>query len=373
MISYKMNKFTIFFIVCLFSYFLFGKAGFVQNTLNEIDSCEGKIKLSLVKIWGDDNVNDEQQFFRMPTNIKIGKNNFVYILDSGNNRIQVFDRQGNYKRTIGRRGQGPGDLINPGSITIDNHNNLLVADSGNHRIQSFDSEGNCLYSFKTINGKPSVIDITNENEIALYSHEESFKSHMLISIYNLNGKLTKRIGKIHNNAKLPTNLESIYFTFDKKHNIFISYYATPYYQKYSCDGKLLMTVKYKMPFKAPIVSFDNSTKKLSIKGEQKDKVCLGISVDRQGRVYLVVTTRHVKKREKFFLVGNQRFPRNIESDNTDMYRLLVFNHSGKVIASKKLTVFCDNVYVYKNHLFIIDTYMGMKIYEYSLSFNRSKI
>jgi len=359
MISYKMNKFTFFFIVCLFSYFLFGKAGFVQNTLNEIDSCKGKIKLSLVKIWGGHNVNDEQQFFRMPTNVRIGKKNLVYILDSGNNRIQVFDRQGNYKRTIGRKGQGPG--------------NLLVADSGNHRIQTFDSEGNCLYSFKTINGRPSVIDITNENEIALYSHEESFKSHMLISIYNLNGKLTKRFGKIHNKTKLPTNLESIYFTFDKNHNIFISYYATPYYQKYSCDGKLLMTVKYEMPFKVPIVSFDNSTKKLNIKGKQKDKVCPGISVDRQGRVYLVVKTRHVKKREKFFLVGNQRFPRNIESDNTDMYRLLVFNRSGKVIASKKLTVFCDNIYVYKDHLFIIDTYVGMKIYEYSLSFNRSKI
>jgi hypothetical protein len=80
----------------------------VHNTLAEIESVKGKIQLNLVRTWGGDEVEDENQFFKDPWDIIIGKDSFIYISDFGNHRIQVFDEKGIYKRSIGRRGQGRG-------------------------------------------------------------------------------------------------------------------------------------------------------------------------------------------------------------------------------------------------------------------------
>jgi hypothetical protein len=352
---------------------IFGNWKFIRNSINDINDCEGKIKLNLIRVWGADNVEDENQFFRMPRDIKINKDGVVCVVDSGNNRIQLFERNTRYKMTLGRQGQGPGDLLFPGSIAFDNNNNYVVADSNNHRVQIFDSNGSYLDSFKINDGRPSALAVTHNNEIAVYSYQKSYKSRSLIFIYDSKGKLKRKIGKIYDKSKRLTNFESIYFAPDKNDNFFVSFYATPFYEKYSYEGESLMIVTYEVPFKSPIVNFDDSMKKIQVKGERKGRISAGISVDKMGRVYLIVVSRPLKKKERFFLVSDgdgalRRYPKNIESENTDRFRLLVFNDSGKIIAAQKLAVFCDNIYVQDNTLFIVDTYMGMKIYEYNLSF-----
>ena len=351
---------------------IFGDRVFVRNSINDINDCEGKIKLTLIRIWGEDEAEDGNQFFRMPGEIKINKDGVVCIVDSGNNRIQLFDRNTRYKMTLGRPGQGPGDLLFPVGIAFDDNNNYVVADANNHRVQMFDSNGNYLDSFKIFDGRPSILAVTHNNEIAVYSYQKSYKSRSLIFIYDSKGKLKRKIGKIYDKSKSLANSESIYFAPDKNDNFFVSFYATPFYEKYSYKGESLMVVTYEVPFKSPIVNFDNSMKKIQVKGERKERISAGISVDKMGRVYLIAVSRSLKKKERFFLVSDgdgaiRRYPKNIESENTDRFRLLVFNDSGKIIAAKKLDVFCDNIYVHDNILFIVDTYMGMKIYEYKIS------
>jgi hypothetical protein len=352
----------------------FGQQTSVHNTLKHIDSCEGKIKLTLTRTWGDDESDDENQFFRFPGGIKIGMEGLVYIVDTGNHRIQVFDRAGNYKKTVGRKGKGPQDLLHPCAITFGNDKNLVVAERDNHRIQVFDSTGRYLHSFKTINTTPSLIATTRKNEIAAHSHQKSFESRTLITLYTSQGKIIREIGKIQDSAKSRSSFEGLFFALDKKDDFFISYYATPYYRKYTYGGKPAMIVTYQVPFEAPGVYMQNSQAEPVIKGEKKGRVCSGLSIDEQGRVFLVAATRRQKKSERFFLVSDgpgtmRKWPKNAVSENTDWFRLLVFNPNGKVIAAKKLNVFCDNIYVHEHSLFIIDTYMGMKIYEYKISFD----
>lgn len=65
----------------------------------------------------------------------------------------------------------------------------------------------------------------------------------------------------------------------------------------------------------------------------------------------------------------RRYPKGPLPEKIDRFRLLVFSPAGKIIAARKLDVFCDSIYVYGTSLFIIDTYMGMKIFEYKMSFD----
>ena len=69
--------------------------------------------------------------------------------DTFNNRIQVFDSDGNHKMTFGSDGYFDIDVDNgifliPRGIAIDtvNNNTVYVTDDNNHRIQVFDSDGN---------------------------------------------------------------------------------------------------------------------------------------------------------------------------------------------------------------------------------------
>jgi hypothetical protein len=346
----------------------FGNTVFVRNTLQEIDACEGKIKLKLIRTWNDDDIDDENQFFRMPCDIKIGKNALVYIVDHGNHRIQVFERSGKYLRTIGRRGKGPGDILMPYSLAFDKNSNIVVADGGNLRIQTFDSKGNYLSSFKTIYARGAAISVTGRNDIALYCSTNSLNNGSLVLFYNTGGKTIKSIGKFHERTRSHLKRESIFFAMDKNDDIYIAYYGTPVYWKYAYTGEPLLIVTFEMSFEMTRLLENKSKEEYIVKGKMTSNASAGISIDQQGRVYLVTTTRPPHNKEKFYLVGTRRYPEKIESDNTDRFRLLVFNPAGKVMAAKQLNVFCDRIYVHEDTLFVIDTYMGMKIYEYKISF-----
>ncbi|HWW89742.1 MAG TPA: hypothetical protein VNY35_03050 [Solirubrobacteraceae bacterium] len=66
--------------------------------------------------------------------------NFVYVADSGNNRIERFNLEGGEATEWGTRGSGPGQFSYPRGVAA-NEGEVLVADDDNHRIEKFDPNG----------------------------------------------------------------------------------------------------------------------------------------------------------------------------------------------------------------------------------------
>jgi len=86
--------------------------------------------------------------FDQVVDVAVDRNENVYALDRGNNRIQVLDRRGRFLREWGGRGFSPGAFDAPSAIAIDrNAGFLLVVDTGNHRVQKFDLNGKLLLNF----------------------------------------------------------------------------------------------------------------------------------------------------------------------------------------------------------------------------------
>ena len=82
-----------------------------------------------------------------PWDVAIDSKNNVYVTDSGNYRIHVFTENGKFLRQIGRKGTGQGELNWPAMITIDNKDNIYVTENSNHRVSVFTSDGDYLTSF----------------------------------------------------------------------------------------------------------------------------------------------------------------------------------------------------------------------------------
>ena len=70
-------------------------------------------------------------------------------MDTGNNRVQKYTKDGQYLSSFGSSGDGDGEFNMPWGIDIDGDGNIFIADWRNDRIQKLDADGNFLMKFGT--------------------------------------------------------------------------------------------------------------------------------------------------------------------------------------------------------------------------------
>ena len=98
--------------------------------------------------------------FQLPSGIVVSNDSgHVFVTDALLNRIQVFDHCGQLLSVpgtgalqIGSTGTGPGFLYHPYGITVDGFKNLWVADTGNNRIEVFNQGGAFLFQMGGLGG-----------------------------------------------------------------------------------------------------------------------------------------------------------------------------------------------------------------------------
>ncbi|MDB5808065.1 MAG: hypothetical protein JWN94_187 [Betaproteobacteria bacterium] len=128
-------------------------------------SPEGKVLLTLGKP-GTPGAGTDQ--FNRPTDVAIAANGDIFVSDGhggdSNARVMKFSKDGKFIKTWGKKGSAPGDLSEPHSITIDQQGRVIVADRGdNNRIQIFDADGNFIAEWKHL-GRPSGVYVdVNDN------------------------------------------------------------------------------------------------------------------------------------------------------------------------------------------------------------------
>jgi sugar lactone lactonase YvrE len=82
--------------------------------------------------------------FAKPTNVAVDKDGYVYVTDTWNDRVEVFDADGTFIRTWGKAGDGPGYFARPKGIAIDGDGHIWVTDSMQDRVQVYTPEGRLL-------------------------------------------------------------------------------------------------------------------------------------------------------------------------------------------------------------------------------------
>jgi DNA-binding beta-propeller fold protein YncE len=82
-----------------------------------------------------------------PSDIAIGPQGHIYLVDGVNSRIVVTDADGKLLFIFGRSGDGAGEFQHPLGIDISKNGRVFIADTGNHRIQVFNPQGGLLYMF----------------------------------------------------------------------------------------------------------------------------------------------------------------------------------------------------------------------------------
>lgn len=111
----------------------------VQNTATPM---EKPLTLSLQELWrigGDSEA--EGEFFGLITDIAVHPSGEVYLVDTQLSEVKVFSPQGEYRRTIGREGEGPGEFRRPSTLFFDAAGNLGVVQTQPSRVVMFEPGG----------------------------------------------------------------------------------------------------------------------------------------------------------------------------------------------------------------------------------------
>jgi uncharacterized protein (TIGR03663 family) len=108
-----------------------------------------------VKTWGAKSTDAQHPAtgtFNEPWGIAVDKQGSVYVADTWNHRIQVFDANGSFLRAFGQPGQtsqGPAYFWGPRGVAVDGQGWVYVTDTGNKRVEVFDATGKSLFGFAT--------------------------------------------------------------------------------------------------------------------------------------------------------------------------------------------------------------------------------
>ncbi len=313
-----------------------------------------KVKLEFVRKYGDPNETDSNYLFYKPMDIAVDREGNLLVLDSGNFRVQKYDQNGKFLTTIGRRGQGPGELFDSADkLSLDKQGNMyitglmwgIVLNENGEEIRRFYYEGQRLDDLTVLS--------TGEYAIVTYADEDD---EALIGIFDENLKYIRAIGeKVNRDAVVMGEygwLENVVdFVLDKQDNFYLSHMCVNRVAKFNQDG-------------SPIWSSDRplkiNIKSISVSGfSSPPRVSLGIGIDHKERVWILTMNRLVMEEEY-----------NVTIDDPDLCDYHIFNAEGVFlgsIPSDNKTFFYPGgkMKVVSDRLFLIDG-GEMSIIEYKI-------
>jgi len=142
--------------------------------------------------------------FSRPTDVAWDRAGNIYIADGigANNRVAKFDKDGKFLKQWGSTGVETGQFTGVKSLAVDAQGNVYVADSGNRRIQVFDGDGTFKSQFADIGTPLTMCMTTGPTQYLYISHAGDTDGMENAAIYKvqLNGKV---VGKFGSAGKLP--------------------------------------------------------------------------------------------------------------------------------------------------------------------------
>lgn len=168
--------------------FSYGPARAGERAVNRLELVE-----DLVIRASDD---ERASFFRVGS-IAVDASGLIYVVDSGNTRIQVFDDRGDYVRTLGQDGQGPGELMLPSAIAIVG-GRVVVNDSLNRRLDIWTLAGEHVADVTPQGGRlmvESMYGLGNDAFVASFRSVSAGGSNNVVASFGLDGEQRARFAE----------------------------------------------------------------------------------------------------------------------------------------------------------------------------------
>ena len=241
----------------------------------------------------------EYMFSRISA-IAVDDNGRIYVLDYLEAELRVFGPDGKHIRTIGRRGQGPGEFMGPFSLGISAENTIMVHDLMNHRISYFSMDGDFMHSFSTadlvmvgcdVDGHGNIFSLVFTNgpqEQVLDLRRFDRQKNILTSYLTV----TKTGKEATNNPMGP----DIYWTRYLEDQVICGYSKTYELHVYDLEGSKIRTIERNYnPVRIDQDKIDSLKKRLpaaiDVQVPKYHPAFQGVTADEEGRIFVATWER----------------------------------------------------------------------------------
>ena len=363
----------------------------VHNQKGGVWGANPKLAIELVRTIGDVDTDDENLAFDSPVDMAVDEAGNIFILDSGNQRIQVFGPDGKYVRTIGRRGQGPGEFASLNSIAVDRKGNFHVLDDAQKRIQVFTPQGEVLKTIPVAKFRLDRIRLLGSGTLVTRGYEifgiqgvsKEKAQPKLVKLLGPGLEAIREFGEPFDYGDEMTNRigNSWYFDVDGEDHIYLCFVYQNRVERYSPEGRLLWRADRELDYSTKLIEKGrqevtaNSTRFFAPK---LNRVTDALAADEKGRIWVVTRDRQIRKEEEVTIMvsgsvtggSTRKVVGDTDMRTTDMYKLEVFGPDGVLLGAIPVTHFVDGIWIHQDRLFLLDRDRGVQFYEYRIRESR---
>ena len=129
--------------------------------------------------------------FSEPADVAVDVKGNIYIVDTGNNRIQIFDSSGKFINKFGSKGKSDGKFNIPFSIALNVKGKMYITDPLNDRIQMFEPSGKFITKWistdykNSLSSTPCKVALSPDNNVFILNYSNHIQK------FNSNGKFLK--------------------------------------------------------------------------------------------------------------------------------------------------------------------------------------
>jgi len=175
----------------------------------------------------------------LPSDVGVGKEGKIYVVDGGNHQLAVFDAFGVRIGTVGKRGSKDGQFESPVGLGISRKGEVYLADKGNQCLQMFSADGRFLreIALEENGEKVDPIDVavsTDGNELYVSANN----SHRIL-VFSSDGDFLRGWGGEGEEPGMFRYPATI--GLDPDGNVFVVDVLNQRVQKFDSDGHLLLS------------------------------------------------------------------------------------------------------------------------------------
>lgn len=352
-----------------------------------------KVSIELVRKIGDIDTEDENVAFNYPSDVAVDAEGNLYVLDTGNCRIQKFGPDGKFLATIGRKGQGPGEFMMPDCLSFDREGNLVVADTAQSRIhviigggrdaRSIVMKDERVYGLRPLSGGGYVGRTSTYNLPRRGQPARKLSDMRLLLRLDGEGRTEGSFGGLTDFGESMTNAAGNASEHDLGPGdaVYVSFNAQNRVEKYGPDGALLWRADRPLGYGTEVRKkgkIETTGGGVQMSSPEMNTCSKGIAVDGRGRAWVVTLGRQLGKEEEVQTsitsvggpggVASVSYKTKGDTDlrTTDAFKLEVFDPDGVLLGEVPLTHFVDAIRVFGDRLFLIDRERGVTVYEYRI-------